>query len=125
MVVRRQERFPEPREVQEVSGWVGWGLHPSTALSSSTASTRKVMDGHRSTLSAAPLTDAEQLLVLLGSCGLEALQKPSGDMEDVVRVREKSFQVKIRQLKGTTMTQGKPNTIDRGQSCVLEALTPS
>lgn len=125
MVVRRQQHFPEPREVQEVSGWVGWGLHPGTALGSSTGSTRKGMDGHGSALSAAPLTDAEQLLVLLSSCGLETLQKPSGDMEDVVRVREKSFQVKIRQLKGTKMPQGKPNTTDRGGSCVLEALTPS
>lgn len=58
----------------------------------------------------------------LGSCGFKTLQEPSGDMEDVVSVREESFQVKIRQLKGTKMPQGKPNTSDRGGPCVLEAL---
>lgn len=31
-------------------------------------------------------------------------------MEDVVGVREESFQVKLGQLKGTKMPQAKPNT---------------
>lgn len=117
-----QQRSPEPREVQEVSGRVGWGLHPGTALGSGTANTSKRIGGHRSALGTAPLTDAEQLLVLLGSCSLKTLQEPSGDMEDVISVREESFQVKIRQLKGTEMPQVKPKISDRGGPCVLEAL---
>lgn len=75
---------------------MGWGLHPGAAPGSGTASTSKGMGGHRSALSTAPLTDAVQLLVLLGGRGLKTLQKPPGDMEDVVGVREESFQVKFR-----------------------------
>ena len=55
--------------------------------------------------------------MLLGGCGLKTLQKPSGDVEDVVGVREESFQVKIRQLKGTKMPQGKTNTSERRTVC--------
>lgn len=82
--------------MQEVSGQVGWELHPGTALCGGTASTSKGMGGHGSVLGTAPLTDAEQLLLLLGGCGLQTLQKPSGDVEDVIGVREESFQVKFR-----------------------------
>lgn len=55
------------------------------------------------------LTDAEQLLLGLAGRGLQTLQESSGDMEDVVSVREESFQVKLRQLKGTKVPQAKPN----------------
>lgn len=39
------------------------------------------------------LTDAEQLLLAPAGRGLQTLQKSSGDMEDVINVREESFQV--------------------------------
>lgn len=103
MVLCKQHHFLELREVQEVSGQVGWGLHSGTAPGSGTASTRKGMGNCGSALSAAPLTDAEQLLMLLGGHGLKILQKPSGDVKDVIDVREESLQVKVRQLKGTEM----------------------
>lgn len=68
------------------------------------------MGGHGAATGTAPLTDAEQLLLPRAGHGLKTLQKPSGDMEDVVGVREESFQVKLGQLKGTKMPQAKPNT---------------
>lgn len=68
------------------------------------------MGGHGAATGTAPLTDAEQLLLPRAGRGLKTLQKPSGDMEDVVGVREESFQVKLGQLKGTKMPQAKPNT---------------
>lgn len=72
----------------------------------------------------APLTDAEQLLLALAGRGLQTLQEPSGDMEDVIGVREESFQVELRQLKGTEMPQAKPNISEMVPqvSGVLEAL---
>lgn len=96
------------------------------APGSCAASTSKGMDGCRSALGAAPLTDVVQLLLmLLGGCGLKSLQELSGDVENVISVREESFQVNTRQLKGTKMPQGKPNISDRGGPYVLEALTSS
>jgi len=47
--------------------------------------------------------------MLLGSSVLKSPQEPSGDMEDVISVREESFQVKTRQLEGTQLPQNKPN----------------
>lgn len=47
--------------------------------------------------------------MLLCSRGLESPEKPSGEVKDVVDVGEESFQVKIRQLKGTKLPQNKPN----------------
>lgn len=64
---------------------------------------------HESALGTALLTDAQQLIVLLCSCGLESPEEPSGEVKDVVNVGEESFQVKTRQLKGTKLPQNKPN----------------
>lgn len=64
------------------------------------------MAGHIGT---APLTDGEQLLLPLAGRGLQSLQKAPGDMQDVIGVREESFQVQLGQLKGTKMPQAKPN----------------
>lgn len=58
----------------------------------------------------APLTDAEQLLLLpQAGRALQTLEKPPGDMQDVVGVGEESFQVQLRQLRGTKMPQAKPD----------------
>lgn len=56
-----------------------------------------------------PLTDGEQLLLSLAGCGLQTLQKPPGDVQNVISVREESFQVELGQLKGTKMPQAEPN----------------
>lgn len=47
--------------------------------------------------------------MLLRSRGLKPPEKLSGEVKDVVNVGEESFQVKIRQLKGTKLPQNKPN----------------
>lgn len=71
--------------------------------------------GHGAATGTAPLTDAEQLLLPPAGRGLQPLQKPSGDVEDVVGVREESFQVQSRQLEGTKMPQAKPNISEMDQ----------
>lgn len=71
--------------------------------------------GHGAAIGTAPLTDAEQLLLPLAVHGLQPLQKAPGDMEDVVGVREESFQVQLRQLKGTKMPQAQPDPSEMDQ----------